>query len=77
MRAALRVQSLFRRAREGRRAVPESYAARGVRRDVLAAQGVVFENAYSQIAVCTPSRNSFMTGRRPCDVRARLGTTTR
>ena len=35
MRAALRVQSLFRRAREGRRAVPESYAARGVRRDVL------------------------------------------
>ena len=35
LRAALRVQSLFRRAREGRRAVPESYAARGVRRDVL------------------------------------------
>ena len=31
LRAALRVQSLFRRAREGRRAVAESYAARGAR----------------------------------------------
>ena len=31
LRAALRVQSLFRRAREGRRAVPESHAARGAR----------------------------------------------
>ena len=39
-------------------------AAKTPHLDRLAAQGVVFENAYSQIAVCTPSRNSFMTGRR-------------
>ena len=36
-------------------------AAKTPHLDRLAAQGVVFENAYSQIAVCTPSRNSFMT----------------
>ena len=40
-------------------------AAKTPHLDRLAAQGVVFENAYSQIAVCTPSRNSFMTGRNP------------
>ena len=33
-------------------------AAKTPHLDRLAAQGVVFDNAYSQIAVCTPSRNS-------------------
>ncbi len=33
--------------------------------DHLAAQGLVFENAYCQQAVCAPSRNSVMTGLRP------------
>ena len=31
----------------------------------LAARSVVFENAYSQIAVCNPSRDSILTGLRP------------
>lgn len=31
----------------------------------LAAGGTVFDNAYCQIAVCSPSRMSFLTGRRP------------
>ena len=31
----------------------------------LAARGVVFDNVYAQQAVCGPSRNSFMSGRRP------------
>jgi len=33
--------------------------------DRLAAQGTTFRRAYCQQAVCSPSRNSFMTGRRP------------
>lgn len=33
--------------------------------DRLAAGGVVFERAYCQQAVCSPSRSSIMTGRRP------------
>jgi len=33
--------------------------------DRLAQSGVVFRHAYAQQAVCGPSRNSFMTGRRP------------
>lgn len=33
--------------------------------DALAASGTTFLAAYAQIAVCGPSRNSFMTGRRP------------
>ena len=33
--------------------------------DALASEGMVFENAYTQYAYCAPSRNSFMTGRRP------------
>ena len=33
--------------------------------DKLAAQGTVFTHAYVQYAYCSPSRNSFMTGRRP------------
>ena len=31
----------------------------------LAASGIVFERAYCNQPVCSPSRNSFMTGRRP------------
>ena len=31
----------------------------------LADTGLVFDNAYCQIAVCSPSRMSFLTGRRP------------
>lgn len=33
--------------------------------DRLAQGGLVFRRAYSQFPVCGPSRNSFMTGRRP------------
>lgn len=33
--------------------------------DKLASSGIVFSKAYCQQAVCGPSRNSFMTGRRP------------
>ena len=33
--------------------------------DKLAASALVFETAYTQFAYCAPSRNSFMTGRRP------------
>ena len=35
------------------------------RMDRLAAAGTVFARAYCQIAWCSPSRNSFMVGRRP------------
>ena len=33
--------------------------------DKLARESTLFEQAYAQVAVCVPSRNSFMTGRRP------------
>ena len=37
--------------------------------DRLAAGGTVFERAYCQMAVCSPSRTSFLTGRRPDSTR--------
>jgi arylsulfatase A-like enzyme len=33
--------------------------------DALATEGVLFENAYAQNPVCSPSRSSFLTGRYP------------
>ena len=33
--------------------------------DALASSGLVFKRAYVQYAFCAPSRNSFMSGRRP------------
>lgn len=33
--------------------------------DALAAESIVFDRAYAQQAVCGPSRNSYMSGRRP------------
>lgn len=37
--------------------------------DKLAKEGLVFRNAYCQYAYCAPSRNSFMSGRRPIQTR--------
>ncbi|WOO41033.1 sulfatase family protein [Rubellicoccus peritrichatus] len=39
--------------------------------DQLAREGVLFENAYCQSPVCTPSRASFLTGRYPRTTRCR------
>jgi len=39
--------------------------------DRLAQEGVLFENAFSQSPVCTPSRVSFLTGRYPRTTRCR------
>ncbi len=39
--------------------------------DKLAQDGVLFEHAYSQSPVCTPSRASFLTGRYPRTTRCR------
>ena len=38
--------------------------------DKLAAQGTLFSHAYTNFAYCAPSRNSFMSGRRPDRTRA-------
>ena len=38
--------------------------------DGLAASGLLFETAYTQFAYCAPSRNSFLSGRRPERTRA-------
>ena len=40
------------------------------RMDELAESGTLFQRAYAQYAFCAPSRNSFMTGRRPDMTRA-------
>ena len=40
------------------------------RMDELADSGTLFQRAYAQYAFCAPSRNSFMTGRRPDVTRA-------
>src|SRR5262245_3715220 len=37
--------------------------------DRLAARGIVFNHAYCQQAVCSPSRSSLLTGRRPDSTR--------
>ena len=37
--------------------------------DALAADGVLFENAYCQSPVCVPSRMSFLTGQQPFDMK--------
>ncbi len=38
--------------------------------DALAESGTLFERAYVQYSFCAPSRNSFMSGRRPDRTRA-------
>ena len=40
-------------------------AAKTPQLDALAAKSMVFERAYCQVAVCSPSRASLLTGRRP------------
>jgi len=37
--------------------------------DYLASKSLVFTNAYTQVALCGPSRSSFLTGRRPDTIR--------
>ena len=37
--------------------------------DSLAARSLVVTNAFSQVALCGPSRSSFLTGRRPDTIR--------
>ena len=37
--------------------------------DKLAREGILFDRAYCQLAVCSPSRLSLMTGRRPDSIR--------
>lgn len=38
--------------------------------DQLASEGLLFTHAYAQISSCSPSRNSFLSGRRPDTTRA-------
>merc|ERR1712110_104679 len=37
--------------------------------DHLASKSLVLTNAYTQVALCAPSRSSFLTGRRPDTIR--------
>jgi len=46
-----------------------SAIAKTPRLDMLADESVVFDRAYCQLTVCAPSRNSFMSGRRPDSLR--------
>ena len=41
--------------------------------DKLVKESLVFQRAYCQHAVCIPSRNSFMTGRRPDTTKVWIG----
>ena len=45
--------------------VPAALTAGSPNIAALAKEGLVFERAYAQQAVCGPSRNSFLSGRRP------------
>ena len=51
------------------------HAAAAPNMDKLARESLVFEQAYAQVAVCVPSRNSLMTGRRRSSKRPLASTT--
>ena len=40
--------------------------------DKLVKEGVVFENAYCQSPICTPSRASFLTGKYPSAINSNI-----
>ena len=43
--------------------------------DTFAKEGLLFKRAYVQYAYCSPSRNSFMSGRRPDTTKVGFGCT--